>query len=273
MIKTCLRYPGGKSKVIEDIATYFPKHFNEFREPFVGGGSAFILIRQLFPHVKCWINDLNENVYSFWMAVRDNPEKLIREILIMKRDTRLMGGKILYGALKEALKNDLSLVDRAAIFYILNRITFSGLGESGRYSEDSYNHKFNMYSIARIMPLHAILSDVLISNFDYSYVINNNDMNTFIYLDPPYLGAQKEGLYGNNGDLHKNFNHKKLAEALKNNPCRWLLSYDNNEEIAQLYSFATCIQYSAQYSINNNLNAIALQKPELLIKNYNTSYV
>ena len=45
-LKTPLRYPGGKSRVVDAILERFPDHFLEFREPFVGGGSVFLAVRQ-----------------------------------------------------------------------------------------------------------------------------------------------------------------------------------------------------------------------------------
>lgn len=66
MIKSPLRYPGGKSKAIDQIAEYIPNNFSEYREPFVGGGSVFIYLKQKFPHIKFWINDLNRELFLFW---------------------------------------------------------------------------------------------------------------------------------------------------------------------------------------------------------------
>ncbi|MFN7658083.1 MAG: DNA adenine methylase, partial [Dolichospermum sp.] len=48
-IKSPLRYPGGKSKAIKQISEYLPKKFSELREPFVGGGSVFIYLKQKYP--------------------------------------------------------------------------------------------------------------------------------------------------------------------------------------------------------------------------------
>ncbi len=42
-IKSPLRYPGGKSKALDRIIPLIPGDFDEFREPFVGGGSVFLL--------------------------------------------------------------------------------------------------------------------------------------------------------------------------------------------------------------------------------------
>ncbi len=51
MIKSPLRYPGGKSRAVELINSLVPD-FKEFREPFVGGGSVFINLKQCYPNKK-----------------------------------------------------------------------------------------------------------------------------------------------------------------------------------------------------------------------------
>ena len=52
MIKSPLRYPGGKQRAIAQIANYLPQSFHEFREPFIGGGSVFLYICQTYPDIK-----------------------------------------------------------------------------------------------------------------------------------------------------------------------------------------------------------------------------
>ena len=49
MIKSPLRYPGGKSRIASKLVNLMPKNICEYREPMVGGGSVFIYIRQKFP--------------------------------------------------------------------------------------------------------------------------------------------------------------------------------------------------------------------------------
>ena len=41
-IKTCLRTPGGKFYGFKFLKKYFDTEFNEYREPFIGGGSVFL---------------------------------------------------------------------------------------------------------------------------------------------------------------------------------------------------------------------------------------
>ncbi len=66
-LKSPLRYPGGKSKVVKDLLPYFPLDIDEFREPFIDGGSVFIALKNIFNnHIKhYWINDLNVDLYLF----------------------------------------------------------------------------------------------------------------------------------------------------------------------------------------------------------------
>ena len=56
-IKSPLRYPGGKSRALKYLTTKTPQSFKEFREPFLGGGSMFIEMKQKHPEAKFWIND------------------------------------------------------------------------------------------------------------------------------------------------------------------------------------------------------------------------
>lgn len=54
--------------------------FSEYREPFVGGGSLFVYLKQLYPDKSFWINDIYENLYHFWNECKDNSDLLIQHI-------------------------------------------------------------------------------------------------------------------------------------------------------------------------------------------------
>jgi len=57
--KTPLRYPGGKSRACKKIDPYIPdlRNYDEFREPFIGGGSVAIHMTKKFPTLNVWVND------------------------------------------------------------------------------------------------------------------------------------------------------------------------------------------------------------------------
>ena len=79
MIKSPLRYPGGKSRAIKTIAPLIPE-FKEFREPFVGGGSVFFHVKQQFPEREFWINDLYEKLFHFWKESQVDLDKVVKQV-------------------------------------------------------------------------------------------------------------------------------------------------------------------------------------------------
>jgi DNA adenine methylase len=65
MIKSLLKYLSGKSRAVNLILKIIPD-FKEYRESFLGGGSIFIRLKQIFPDKLFWVNDLYDELYKFW---------------------------------------------------------------------------------------------------------------------------------------------------------------------------------------------------------------
>jgi len=264
MIKSPLRYPGGKSRAIKFIAPLIPE-FDEFREPFVGGGSVFVYLKQKFPNKKFWINDIYENLYHFWKQTQQNPKRLIEQIQHWRDNATV--GKELYKYLLDNI-DKFDDLNKAAAFFVINRITFSGTTESGGYSNAAYNKRFTQSSIERVKALSKILDNTKITNLDYQEVIEAEGENVFIFLDPPYYSATKSALYGKNGNLHKIFDHKRFAEVLKRTNHKWLVTYDDSEYIRDLFSFANIKEWNLTYGMRNIGNNGNQKGNELFISNY-----
>ena len=271
IIKSPLRYPGGKSRAIPKILEQFPESLLEFREPFVGGGSVFVYVRQKFPEVKVWINDLNFDLYCFWKIVQTNTGELANRITKIKNETK--NGRGLFEEFRSSLNKDLSDFDRAMRFFVLNRITFSGTVDSGGYSELAYHSRFTHSSISRLLSLEPLLQNVKITNLDYRDVIHEPGNNVFIFLDPPYLAATKSRLYGKNGDLHLGFEHAEFANEMRKCQHNWLITYDDSTEIRQNFSYANLYEWELQYGMNNYKQNNAAKGKELFITNYPSNFI
>jgi len=267
-IKSPLRYPGGKSKVVKYIVEHIKKDFEEFREPFVGGGSVFFYLKQKYPEKKFWINDIYENLFLFYKMMRDYPNEVIKEILYFKG--KFNDGKKLYDFLVSN-EEKFSDIKKAASFFVLNRITFSGTTLSGGYSKQAFEKRFTDSSIERLKKIIPLLKDVNITNYDYTDLLFHRGQNVFIFLDPPYYKAQKSALYGKNGNLHKGFDYVKLAEFLKNTSHYWLMTIDNSDYIKELFSFAYIKEWNITYGMRNVGKNINQKETELFISNYNLS--
>ena len=66
ILKTPLRYPGGKSRAVPKLWEWIPETITEYREPFLGGGSMAIEMTKRFPDLPIWVNDMYEPLYNFW---------------------------------------------------------------------------------------------------------------------------------------------------------------------------------------------------------------
>ena len=274
LAKSPLRYPGGKSRALKQILPLIPMNISEFREPFVGGGSVFFAIRSLFQnHIKSyWINDLNYDLYCFWKQTRDNGPSLVEALI--ETHTTVKDGRALFEALTEK-KDELNLnrdllceFQRAVRFFVLNRITFSGVVDSGGYSQSAYQTRFTASSIERVKNISPYLSDVKITNGDYNNALCRDGDNVFIFLDPPYWKATESKLYGVRGTLHTAFDHVQFAKNMKACRHKWLITYDDSPVIRDLFDFAEIQDWTLQYGMNNYRKEHAAKGKELFIKNY-----
>ena len=272
MIKTPLRYPGGKTKIAKKIVNSINLNYiKEYREPFLGGGSVFLAFLEKYGFkLKYVLNDIYSPLINFWNeAIYNNYklQKIINSIFNSNED-----GKIIFNKMKKLINSDSSF-EQAYSFFILNRITFSGTIEAGGYSKYAFKERFTKSSIERLIELSNISDfNINLSKNDYKDIIKKDGRNVLLFLDPPYYSAQKFGLYGKNGRNHKNFNFLELSEILKKTNHLWVMTIDDNEYIKNLFNFAYIENFSINYVMGNN-NIKSKKGLELIISNFNFSFL
>ncbi len=273
MVKSPLRYPGGKSRAVKFLHKFIPA-YKEFREVFFGGGSLSFYEIQLFskypekPVYKA--SDLNYELYCFWSQLRTNSNQLIAEIqkIFDLYKTSEQTGRHLFETVVKRRNNNLTELQRAIDFFILNRITFSGVVDSGGYSRGSFDGRFTQTSIERLRTSSTIVKDIQFFCEDYTYLLKQAGNDVFIFLDPPYYSATQSKLYGKKGILHTSFDHRLLYECLQNSPHKWLVTYDNSSYIQQLYKDFYQVEWKLQYGMTNSNKSASVLGAELLIANY-----
>ena len=267
-IKTPLRYPGGKSKVSDYIVSLFPD-YSEYREPFLGGGSVFLTALQNKPDAIYKINDLYTDLYSFWKTVCD--ENVGEPVKSLKLKYDLNGRDLYEYSLDRLNSNDICETERGILFFVMNRITFSGTSLSGGHSDESFRKRFTMSSINRLEDLCEFLKtkdNIELYNEDFSFLFEGVDeAETFMFLDPPYYGAESSALYGKNGDKHKGFEHERLKECLNGCSCKFLMTYDDCDYIRDLYKDYNIFPFEFSYGMRN-VGKGNMKGKELLISNY-----
>lgn len=246
---TLLRYPGGKSKAIKILEKYLPNDIDLIISPFFGGGSF-----EIFCAIKKGITvkgfDLFEPLVNFWNCVLTDNLKLQVEIKLIhpiNKEQFLEKRKSITNLKLDSYK-------RAALFFAINKSSFSGTTLSGGFSKQAAENRFNSSSINKVGMFKC--ENLIVELQDFKNLFKDLDTmktkNTLIYLDPPYLIESK--LYGNKGDMHLNFDHKLLAEFLLNinkDTC-WMLCYNDNDYIRELYKDCKIISEKWNYSMSSS---------------------
>jgi len=273
-LKTPLRYPGGKSRACKKIAPYFPdlSKYNEYREPFLGGGSVAIYITQRYPNLDVWVNDLYEPLTNFWEQLRDNSNEIKRQLQELKqRHPDPVSAKSLFLDSKDYLGKDpggCDLTARAVAFYIVNKCSFSGLSESSSFSAQASDSNFSARGIEKLPLYGQLIRKWKITNKSYEQLLPERD-NIFTYLDPPYeIGSN---LYGRKGNMHNTFNHDSFAAICDRfNNAPQLISYNSSQLIKERFQNWKAAEFELTYTMRSVGEYMKDQKErkELILMNY-----
>lgn len=258
MAQPVISYPGAKWRFYPYMKEYFPRDMKTFIEPFFGGGSVSLSVADdpYFNKVERIIGgDLAPEVWAHWVGIRDNAPDVVdicykwwkekcplhNQYLKDGIDENAENYEELYNALIEEGQNfwkwsqtvdctTLSLPERAARLFLVNRISFSGMGDSGSMSKDQFMN-FKLNRTERILMAQPLLQRMEILNVSFEDTMkyaNDDPKNTFIFLDPPYWKQEESGLYGKGGDTHKGFPHEEFCKHTRTMQCKWFMTYDDS---------------------------------------------
>jgi len=231
MAKTLLRYPGGKSRAVKHLLPFIPEDTRELCAPFFGGGALEIACAERGIYVHGY--DFFMPVVYFWQAVERDAELLAEIIRVQHPLSSKERFLHFQRVLSEACETEEQFSFRlAAIFFILNRCSFSGTTLSGGMSAEAAEKRFTVSSIDRIRDFAVKNFAVKKADFKDSIPCHRD---IFLYCDPPYmLKKERANLYGDKGDAHRGFDHLALYRLLSERD-NWMLSYNNCPEILELY--------------------------------------
>lgn len=275
-VKSLIRYPGSKSKVMGRLAERMPRDFSRFIEPMAGAGSAFFWARQ---HTACSdfiINDANPGLVSLYRAARDDATLLVEgirsawsEVPPDKEDRRAH----LY-ALMESPEPE-GVLAAAVKWYMVSEMSFSGMPGHGL---SMARNGLTAGQERKLLSLPALLDGVDVRLGDFGRVLDDADADTLTFVDAPYYGNGDQKLYGGkwcpsipqaSADRHGGFDHGRLAERLRVLPGRWIATYDDHPDVRELYRGLDMAPLPMSYTcFNKYAGKPHVKKDELLIANY-----
>lgn len=248
-----LRYPGGKSKVLDLLASYLSEEKKTFVDVYCGGGSVglSLLLSGVVEHLV--MNDLDKGVYAFFHTVLTAPETLIQKIRTVVPDRELF---FYYQEMVKKNYEGFPELERAFGFLVVNRLAFSGIWNANPTS--NLLQRWNPKVLEkRIWNIWEKREQITLLNEDALKVIEEYywDETCTLFIDPPYYVAWDKKLYHH---CYQEEEHQKLADLLNTLVCGMpahadiLVTYDNHPFIAKLYQeagFANVETISRNYSI------------------------
>jgi DNA adenine methylase len=206
--------------------------------------------------------------------LKTKPENLIKGLHYIREKHNpkdVEAGKLLLQDMQDILYNHKDDYSIALAYYVLNKISFSGLTEHGSLSKLAYEKNFNHGNIDRLIEITSLMKNFEIFNLDFSDIMNKPTDNDFTFLDPPYQ-IENPTLYGKKGEMHSGFSHERFLESVKSLKGKWMITYNDNPWLREVYKDYKIInaeyRYCMSFNTDNNGNKTTRMKNELIILNY-----
>ena len=255
MFYSPLRYPGGKNKLAAFLAKIcIDNNINgHYVEPYSGGASValFLLMEGYVNNIT--INDKDRSIYAFWHSVLNKTKELCKRIDEAELTIENWNKQKKIQNEKETA----NLLDLGFSTFFLNRTNRSGIIRGGvmggmdQQGEYKIDCRFNKEELKnRILAIAKHKKKIRLYKKDAIKLIDKIEQesineNVIFYFDPPYY-LKAESLYMNHYQYN---NHKNVSDRIaqiKN--ISWVVSYDNNPNIQELYKSFDLKEYSFNHS-------------------------
>ena len=270
-----VKWAGGKRQILEKLKANLPEKFNNYFEPFIGGGA---LLFDLAPK-NATINDVNQELLAIYTCLKD--DELYRLMLEELDKHEKNHSEEYYYQVREWDRDPRfelePLWKRAARAIYLNKSCFNGLyrvNAKGFFNVPSAKKEHVVtYSKANMEEIHEYFKDdnVTILSGDFVEATRNAHEGDFVYFDPPYDSWEdKESFTAySKFDFNKD-DQRRLADCFKdltNRGVKCMLSNHNTAYINELYNGFNIQVIKAKRMINANAAGRGAVE-EVIITNY-----
>ncbi len=235
-----VKWAGGKRQLIPQIRERMPEKYNDYYEPFVGGGAV---IFDLLP-ANALINDINKALINTYITICNEPDAFLKEVNRLDNDM-WEDGKKYYYSIREHYNDKLMRseydVELAALFVFINKHCFNGLyrvNGKGLFNVPYNNSRRVSVDEDVIIATSEYLRGVTIIDGDFEQACKNAKKGDFVFIDSPYapLNPTSFESYTKEGfDIESNRRLARLYDELTKRGCYCMLTNHNTELINDLY--------------------------------------
>ena len=232
MNNSFLKWAGGKRWFVNHENQRFPKEYNKYIEPFLGGGAVFFFLNP----DEAILSDINEELINTYIAVRDDVESVYRNLRIHARNHC----KDYYYKIRDRSPRTSSTA--AARMIYLNKSCFNGIyrvNKQGKYNvpygtkdELNFDHD-SLVNTSKVLKKAQILCQ------DFENTIDMAQEGDFIFCDPPYAVMNEDNRFvGYNADVFSWRDQIRLANALeraKDRRVKIIMTNVEHKDVRKLY--------------------------------------
>ena len=254
-LKPIIKWSGGKM-----FEKYFPKHYDKYIEPFVGGGAVYFYLNP----TNAVIGDVHTELINLYTSIGKGKSQQIYDFMKITPNDE----KTYYEVRDKMEIND--EFDSAKRFYYQRKTCFRGMlryNKNGKFNIPFGRYKTINYSDLANKDYETLLNRTEILNKNFEYIFSTyNDENNFMFLDPPYDSEFTDYGYCQFGKEEQ----KKLAAMFKNTKIKCLMIIGKTKFIEELYNGYIVAEYDKKYKFKLYDNRIGdeINTKHLVIKNY-----
>ncbi|MDU4642098.1 MAG: DNA adenine methylase [Negativicoccus massiliensis] len=256
-----LRYPGGKTQLSRFVMQVLEINKLDnivYVEPFAGGFGAGLELLFKNKVKSVIINDYDIAIYSIWYAILNETARFVEDINNIR--ITIQEWEIQKNIYNKSLEEKIYSYELAFATFFLNRTNRSGIITGGPIGGKNQNGnyklgcRFNKNDLIRkIVRISGYKDKIQLYNMEANefidkIILRHNPNETFTFFDPPYY-EQGKNLYTNFFEHDNHVNLRKKIELLKE--YFWILTYDNQKEILDIYEDYDKYLYSINYYAAN----------------------
>lgn len=249
----CIKWAGGKTKLLPELLARVPAQFGRYYEPFAGGAALFF---GLAPE-RAVISDSNADLINMYRALVYDVEAIIDRLEAHRADHC---EEHYYHVRRHWKEPAIGPLERAAAFIYLNRTCFNGLWRVNRAGV------FNVPMGRYVGPLSCVsdklraaaphMARATLRCGDFRSTVSDATAGDFIYFDPPYdpvnatsnFTSYIAGSFGPDDQRAL----ADTARALVARGCQVMLSNSDTPLIRSLYDGFTIDRVMCGRAINAN---------------------
>lgn len=249
-----LKWAGGKRQLIPKMKNFFPKSYNNYIEPFVGGGAVFFY---LLPETAILI-DNNLELINCYRVIKKDLDKLIVSLKEYKYEKDYYYKIRALDRIPE-IYNKLSDIEKASRTIFLNKTGYNGLyrvNSKGQFNVPFGRHKNpKICDEENLIAVHKAIQNIEIIHGSFELCLEYANEGDFVYLDPPYYPLSDTALF--TSYTKENFGEEsqiqlfKVFKQLDEQGCKLILNNSYCDFILDLYTDYKIITMKAKRAINS----------------------